>query len=140
MIPYTSRVTVELEGGAFTSVAVPAPARGTITSLIVLQTDGDLDGFALDCYSRLGACENEDDPDGMDSEIYRLIPTQTVAPLSAKLSLLNQSVAYVNADDIETTSAIRNSAVYLDIAPTYEGEDPPTRTFQISLTVTAPEI
>jgi len=139
MVPYTNEKQVVVESGVRTCVTLPAPARGTLTRLVVKQLDGALAGFDFDLYDRHDACSGvspdslnpEDGAELVDQDLHRLQARQTVAAAAAISGQYNLSIPYVNRDERDAAMQIPSGVLYLDIEAAGTGD----KTFGIAWTV-----
>ena len=138
--PYENVVDgVTIDSGVSTCIRVEAPFRAQLDKLLVKQVDGSLQGFKVDVYSRAVACDisnslNEDDKLPADPDMFKIIPTETVASGKALLELFNLEAPYENQDPL--VKGFKENAIYIEITPNgTEAKD-----FDISYAALVPQL
>ena len=101
-IPYERHRRLEAVGGETLYFEIPTPPSGVLNRLVLRQASGVLAGFTLDLYtSETPSGDTTDDYSEVDDDTgselnFQVLPTQTVAALSASLALYEKNYGYVS--------------------------------------------
>jgi hypothetical protein len=151
-VPYIQQVEVECVSDSPNCVELPAPYRGHLRRLIVVQVDGSADGFSYDLYDRFDACGQEIpimsppstttstttttnapwlEPEFLESLLHKLQDTQTVAAASMSKEQYSLDLSYINRDEQDPITKRPTPALYMDVRPAGSG----VKTFRIAYTI-----
>lgn len=115
--------------GSESTVAIPAPARGTLRGYTLVQSTGAANGFAADLYTS----------DKTPEEIYHLLSLSDSAEVVTDSDVVaiaennNLDVAYQNRNG---TPSLHERTLYLKIKPNGSGN----KNFVLSVTVETPNV
>ena len=128
-------------GGNTVLIELTAHEFGVLRRLIIKQTTGTLEGYALRVYDRKDAVS----PSGMtttttinpndnrqllDPDCHQILPEQTIAAAADLFELYEGDYAYENQDELSVNGVARGGSIYLELALTGTG----SKTFDIAWT------
>jgi hypothetical protein len=101
---------------------MPVTGRGRVHALLVKQTAGSLDGFAVKLFSQSAACppnyperEEESETSDLSPDIFQVLETLTVAGAASFGAIRDsQGTPYTNYDNVTRE---RVEELYCDIIP-----------------------
>lgn len=135
-IPYEKTVDVIAAAGDDSFHEIAFPHRGELTKLIVVQVEGDLDGFEAELFNSLevlpGSSSSSASGDHSNTA-YVIVPTEVAGVGASEITITDQKFPYVNRDGTPTNPQRK---LYLRVKPEGAGD----KKFCVTLGVDQPII